>query len=468
MYDDVYESLVQSGNAEKSNEFSSEYDGPFKTNFKLTHPENCLVVDEVGSNISQKGDGHIAGKKYVCEIDSIPKEQASHTDKHFTLLGFTALSGEPVLCLIIIAGIKQMYEIETGIDIDATPIGDPNNSDYFVNNRGKGKLFPMGPDCVFNGKTIPCMVRWSQSGSITSDILRDALATIDHYKVMNRSEGKLPFLLLDGHGSRFELPFLEYITDADHKWMVCIGVPYGTSLWQVADSKEQNGSFKIAMSKIKSEILKKRLNLYMDHPNIQPTDIIPCVNYAWEQSFARVETNKKAIADRGWGPLNFNLLNNDDIKATMTDSEREELFSLMKQSQHGLNNCRTPNSIAITTSTSQHSTISDLTLDSSSASSSNVVTNYNSKYMMRTNEGTSSVTTLASKMNFKTGRSAFVVRTLLHKTDLNEAREENQKLALNGREAKKKLDAAKKLTAMLNFRNIGCKIGQDRVKSKKR
>ena len=97
MYNDVYKSLVQSENAEKSNEFSSEYDSPFKTNFKLTHPENCLVVDEIGSNISQKGDGHIAGKKYVCEIDLIPKEQASHTDKHFTLLEFTALSGEPVL-----------------------------------------------------------------------------------------------------------------------------------------------------------------------------------------------------------------------------------------------------------------------------------------------------------------------------------------------------------------------------------
>jgi len=64
-------------------------------------------------------------------------------------------------------------------------------------------------------------------------------------------------------------------------------------------------------------------------------------------------------------------------------------------------------------------------------------------------------------MNFKTGRSAFVVHTLLHETDLNEAREQNQKLAVNGREARKKLDGAKRLTAMLNFRNIGCKIGED-------
>ena len=159
MYGDVYESLVQAGNATKSNEFSSEYDGPLKTNYHLTHLEMCLVVDEVGSDISQKGDRHIAGKKYVCEIDSIPKEQASHTDKHFTLLGFTALNGKPVLCLIIIAGIKELYEVETGIDIDANPIGDLADSDYFIKNRGKGKLFPMGPECTFNGKVITCMVR---------------------------------------------------------------------------------------------------------------------------------------------------------------------------------------------------------------------------------------------------------------------------------------------------------------------
>ena len=32
----------------------------------LGHPNMCLVVDEVGSNISQKGDGHIGGTKYIC------------------------------------------------------------------------------------------------------------------------------------------------------------------------------------------------------------------------------------------------------------------------------------------------------------------------------------------------------------------------------------------------------------------
>ena len=86
--------------------------------------------------------------------------------------------------------------------------------------------------------------------------------------------------------------------------MVCIGVPYGTSLWQVADLKEQNGSFEIALLKIKNEILSKRLDIMMDKSELLSTDIVPMVSYAWGRSFVRVEKNLKAIRGRGWGPLN--------------------------------------------------------------------------------------------------------------------------------------------------------------------
>jgi hypothetical protein len=45
-----------------------------------------------------------------------------------------------------------------------------------------------------------------------------------------------PFVLLDGHQSRFDEVFLRYINDPAHKWVVAIGVPYGTHIWQVGDS----------------------------------------------------------------------------------------------------------------------------------------------------------------------------------------------------------------------------------------
>ena len=56
-----------------------------------------------------------------------------------------------------------------------------------------------------------------------------------------RRQGLIPFALIDGHQSHFDLDFLKYINDPDSKWNVCIGVPYGTALWQVGDSNQQNG-----------------------------------------------------------------------------------------------------------------------------------------------------------------------------------------------------------------------------------
>ena len=77
----------------------------------------------------------------------------------------------------------------------------------------------------------------------------------------------------------------------------------------------------------------------MDSPSILPTDIIPIVNFALSQSFAWVQSSKKAIALRGWGPLNYNLLSNKQIQPTMTNDESIELCSMLKiQSDASTNN----------------------------------------------------------------------------------------------------------------------------------
>ena len=419
-----------------------------------------LVVDEVGCNISQRGDGHVAGRKYCCEVGGIPQNKSSYNDRHFTCLGFTALTGEPVMCVVIVAGINEAYEVEVGIDSTAEVVGDPSDKDFFNNNRGKGKMFPTGPECRFNGKIIPTLVRWSPSGSITSDILRDTLATLDHYEIFDCScDERKPFLLLDGHGSRFELPFLQYVTSPDHPWMVCQGVPYGTSLWQVADSSEQNGAFKTASSDIKAEILKQRLDMMMDVPSILPTDIIPIINHAWDRSFARVESNKKAISDRGWSPLNYNLLTNKQILPTITTSESIELHSMMKNKSsttttvcsHTQQSSFTPGISIINTAS-----LSELTDDQEM--------NYDPFYIQRGVPNT--VVTVSSKLNFTTGRAAHVACTLLHESDILEVRERNKTNAEKGKEIKNKLEKAKKLTAMLNFKSFGCKIGEDSLQAR--
>jgi hypothetical protein len=43
------------------------------------------------------------------------------------------------------------------------------------------------------------------------------------------------------------------------------------------------------------------------------TGIIPLVRHAWEASFGRPDIAKKAVANRGWGPLNYVLLDSPDL-----------------------------------------------------------------------------------------------------------------------------------------------------------
>ena len=165
-----------------------------------------------------------------------------------------------------------------------------------------------------------------ESGGMTGELLKQVLMHMDDLKLFaeEREAGNQPFLLLDGHESRFSKVFLEYINQTETKWQVCVGVPYGTSYWQVGDSEEQNGSFKMALTKLKEEMINTRIRKMIQDMQIAPTDIIPLVNNAWDVSFARMEKNKKAIYERGWFPFNRNLLLHPDIRASMTEEDIKE------------------------------------------------------------------------------------------------------------------------------------------------
>jgi hypothetical protein len=139
------------------------------------------------------------------------------------------------MCAIIFAAKELDASWVLGLDPTAEWIGDDDNLEE---NVGQGKRYPMGPTCEYNGVTVPLFCCCSENESITAELLVGMLATIDGHDVFNRSDGVPPFLLLDGHGSRFDLTFLEYINNPATKWNVCIGVPCGTSYWQVGDSTD--------------------------------------------------------------------------------------------------------------------------------------------------------------------------------------------------------------------------------------
>jgi hypothetical protein len=137
------------------------------------------------------------------------------------MLGFTAADGEPVMCALIMKGKTIKADAITGIDIFADVNGKESDREYIKNNTGQGKRFPMGPT-------------YTENGSITSELLASFLEHMDRLELFPRTDPNVkPFLLLDSHGSRLELPFLKYVNTEAHQWVVCIGVPYGTSYWQV-------------------------------------------------------------------------------------------------------------------------------------------------------------------------------------------------------------------------------------------
>ncbi len=73
-----------------------------------------------------------------------------------------------------------------------------------------------------------------------------------------------------------------------------MGVPYGTHLWQVGDSAEQNGAFKMALIRVKQKVISEKAKLYLPC-KVEKHDIIGLDHRSWIKSFAKVESNKQAI-----------------------------------------------------------------------------------------------------------------------------------------------------------------------------
>ncbi|CAJ1966096.1 unnamed protein product [Cylindrotheca closterium] len=279
MYTLVYEQMVKAGIAEQlpeSEHYWVDKEGQIvdsedkaaghKCTIRLTHPEYLLFGDEVGTDTAQDQDGHNGGETYIKFADGTKVELLStKATGRFTVMGLTAASGDPVMCIVIIAGKELGVQDYMGFDHQAESPYD--GSKTLEENAGPGMALPEAPECVFRGKKVPGMIAVSPKGSMTSDILKKALKTLDDLGVYPRTlNGPTPMCLFDGHDSRLQIPFLEYINSYDPfgkpMWRVCIGLPNGTAKWQVGDSVQQNGSFKMAMTREKRTLVAHK-NRYM-------------------------------------------------------------------------------------------------------------------------------------------------------------------------------------------------------------
>ena len=120
-----------------------------------------------------KESGHVSGQKFVVERGTVPQTMASTTDQKFTMLPFTSASVEAVCCTLIFQRKSQAVPAPwcTGIDYSITPILSANGEEIDVEmNVGKGKYYPGGLSCQYNGKTVDCLIFVLKSGGITGDI----------------------------------------------------------------------------------------------------------------------------------------------------------------------------------------------------------------------------------------------------------------------------------------------------------
>ena len=302
-----------------------------KTDIKIKKPHMAIMFDEVGSNLSQEGDNANGGERFCCGPNDQPYQAVSTKNQRFTTLAVTRLDGEVLMCVVIVAGKKRELMVESGIDwqildkIDDTYLDTIDDNEFFTDNYGEDKLLPGIPACTFKGKKVPGYVAFTEGGGIDGQILCEIFKRIDYLKLYEeeRKQGYIPFCLLDGHQSRFDLSFLQYINNPETRWNVCIGVPYGTALWQVGDSLEQNGAFKMNMSTAKRDLFNDRLNSFQQDLHLIRTDVMPLISKTWMKSFGRVESNLKAISSQGWDPYTLALLLEPSLRTTMTDEMME-------------------------------------------------------------------------------------------------------------------------------------------------
>ena len=155
-------------------------------------------MDEVESNTSQAKDGNVGGEKRLSATGQQPQICSATTVSHIIVLVFTAANhGMPLMCAIIFAGKEMMEESWVlGFDRTADLIGDEND---VARNTGRGRRYPMGPTCNFNGHHMPSFCCCSKIGSITAELLVEMLKTVDKIGVFDQTDGVPPFLiLLDG------------------------------------------------------------------------------------------------------------------------------------------------------------------------------------------------------------------------------------------------------------------------------
>jgi len=83
-----------------------------KIKVEITHPQWLLISDKVGTDISQKYDGHVGGQKFITAKGTRANIKSSHKDGRFTVIGLTAASGKAVMAIVFL--LQMSYHFKKG------------------------------------------------------------------------------------------------------------------------------------------------------------------------------------------------------------------------------------------------------------------------------------------------------------------------------------------------------------------
>jgi hypothetical protein len=89
-------------------------------------------------------------------------------------------------------------------------------------------------------------------------------------------------LLCDGYDSQCEELIIDYTLESNTHLTCCISVPYGTSVWQIGDSVEQNGAFEVESKKAKADTLGYKIHAGAP-AMLERSDIVRILNIAWQK-----------------------------------------------------------------------------------------------------------------------------------------------------------------------------------------
>jgi hypothetical protein len=141
-----------------------------KVQAQLNCPVMCVVMDEVGCNVNMTKDGHVNGTHFIVDKKYETKQKASKKEKHFMCLELTLLSGQPLMCVVIVDGKTDGLLVRMGVDVECqsykTDTGETieDKHEHLLDNMGPGCQYLGGPTCSYEGKTIPCMVTFNPGG----------------------------------------------------------------------------------------------------------------------------------------------------------------------------------------------------------------------------------------------------------------------------------------------------------------